>query len=83
MHSLAAGKPAIISDVNQYKEFPDRVCWKVAHDGNEREVLYEYLRHLLGDGNLRAALSHNSLSYVKNVLSLERVVGQWLDAILL
>jgi glycosyltransferase involved in cell wall biosynthesis len=77
-HGLAAGKPTIISDLNQYKEFPDNVCWKLTHDENEAELLYHYLTTLLSNKNLRAALSANSLDYVETVLALDRIVPHWL-----
>jgi glycosyltransferase involved in cell wall biosynthesis len=79
--ALAAGKPAIISDVNQYREFPDRVCWKVTHDENESQLLYEYLVALLSNRNVREELSRNSLDYVESVLALDRVIPQWLRLI--
>lgn len=81
MHALAAAKPAIISDINQYKEFPDRVCWKVAHDENEAQLLYEYLTVLLSNRNVREALAENSVDYVKSVLALDRVIPEWLRVI--
>ena len=81
MHSLAAAKPVIISDVNQYKEFPDRVCWKVTHDEHEAQLLYEYLTVLLSNRNVREALWRNELDYAENVLALDRVVPQWLRVI--
>jgi len=78
MQALAAGKPVIVSDVNQYREFPDRVCWKVTHDENEAQLLYEYLTVLLSNRNVREALSGNALDYAETVLALDRVVPQWL-----
>ena len=78
MHALAAAKPTIISDVNQYKEFPDKVCWKVTHDENESQLLYEYLTVLLANRSLREAMSENSADYVSSVLALDRVIPQWL-----
>ena len=77
MHALAAATPAIVSDVNQYKEFPDRVCWKVPHDGNEAQLLYEYITVLLSNRDVREALSQNSADYVESVLALDRVAPQW------
>ncbi|HEV8429103.1 MAG TPA: glycosyltransferase family 4 protein [Pyrinomonadaceae bacterium] len=77
MHALAAAKPTILSDVNQYKEFPDKVCWKVTHDEHEAELLYEYLKALLSDRNLRAAISANSSQYVESVLDFAKITAQW------
>jgi glycosyltransferase involved in cell wall biosynthesis len=76
--ALAAGKPTIVSDLDQYKEFPDRVCWKLSHDENQAELLHEYLTVLLSNRNVREAISENSSAYVKSVLALDRVIPQWL-----
>ena len=81
MHALAAGKPTIVSDLNQYREFPDRVCWKVAHDGTEVDVLYAYLTTLLSDKRVRSAMAANAREYADVVFALERVVPQWLRLI--
>lgn len=78
MHALAAAKPTIVSDVNQYKEFPDRVCWKVTHDEHEAQLLYEYLTVLLSNRNVREALAENAVDYAQSVLALDRVIPQWL-----
>ena len=78
MHALAAGKPAIVSDINQYREFPDRVCWKLTHDENEAQLLYEYLSVLLSNRNVREAISANALDYAESVLALDRIIPHWL-----
>ena len=77
MHALAAGKPTIISDINQYREFPDKVCWKLAHDDNQEELLFEYVRTMLANVKVRAALARNASDYARNVLSLEAVSKRW------
>jgi glycosyltransferase involved in cell wall biosynthesis len=77
MHALAAHKPTIISDVNQYREFPDNVCWKITHDESEAEVLYEYLKRLLSSPALRIALSRNVADFVRTTLSWEKIIAQW------
>jgi glycosyltransferase involved in cell wall biosynthesis len=81
MHALAAAKPTIISDINQYREFPDKVCWKLTHDENQAEALYAYISALLSDRNLRAAISDNAAAYVRNVLAWEKITAQWVDVI--
>ena len=81
VHALAAGKPTIISDANQYTEFPDRVCWKLTHDENEAELLFDYLAVLLSNKNVRAALSENAVNYVKSVFAIEKIVSHWLRVI--
>ena len=82
MHALAAFRPTIVSDLNQYREFPDKVCWKLTHDENQAKVLYAYLVTLMSDKNLRAAISRNSAEYVRNVLSWEKISERWVQIIL-
>ena len=82
MDALAAAKPTIISNLNQYKEFPDKVCWKLTHDKDEGAVLYAYLTTMLSDRNLRAAISSNSTEYVESVLCLEKIAARWKQVIL-
>ena len=79
MHALAAAKPTIISNLNQYREFPDKVCWKLTHDEYQAEVLYAYLRALLSGKSLRAAISNNSAEYVRSVLGREKLVARWMQ----
>lgn len=81
MQTLAAGKPAIVSDLNQYREFPDRVCWKLTHDEREAELLYQYLIALLSNKRLRKALAANAVDYAEEVLSLKKIVPQWVEAL--
>ncbi|HEX8491830.1 MAG TPA: glycosyltransferase [Pyrinomonadaceae bacterium] len=79
MHALAAAKPTIVSNINQYREFPDKVCWKLTHDENEAEMLYAYLSALLRDRHLRAAISSNSARYARSVLGPERIIARWMQ----
>ena len=81
MHALAAGKPTIVSDANQYREFPDKVCWKLVHDQNENELLFEYLKTLLAEPRVRAAMSANAAEYVENVLAMHKVRAHWIRAL--
>ncbi len=81
MHALAAAKPTIVSDINQYREFPDKVCWKLTHNENQAEVLYAYISALLSDRFLRAAISDNAADYVRNVLAWEKIIAEWIEII--
>ena len=82
MHALAAAKPTIISDANQYREFPDNVCWKLAHDENQAEVLYAYIRALMSDPHLREKISMNAASFVNTVLEWEKIIARWTEILL-
>ena len=81
MHALATAKPTIVSDMNQYREFPDKVCWKLVHDQDQNELLFEYLRTLLSEPRVRAAMSANAADYVENVLAMDKVREHWIRAL--
>ncbi len=81
MHALAAGSAVVVSDSNQYKEFPDKVCWKLKHDEHEEDLLFEYVRTLLENVTVRNALSRNSAEYARSVLSLKAVSNRWMDVL--
>ena len=81
MHALATAKPTIVSDANQYREFPDKVCWKLVHDQNEHELLFEYLATLLSEPRVRAVMSANAAEYVENVLAMDKVREHWIRAL--
>jgi glycosyltransferase involved in cell wall biosynthesis len=80
-HALAAGRPTIVTDINQYQEFPDEICWKLVHDEKEAELLFEYLRTLLANPSVRAALGRNASQYAEDVLSLEAVSARWAQSL--
>jgi glycosyltransferase involved in cell wall biosynthesis len=82
MHALAAAKPTIVSDANQYREFPDKVCWKLADDENQAEVLYAYIRVLMSDPLVRETISMNASNFVRTVLAWEKIVARWRETIL-
>lgn len=81
MQALAAGLPTVVSDAAQYREFPDSVCWKVPHHGNERVLLSMYLKKLLGDPHLRAAVGRNAAAFAARALSIERISKMWLNEV--
>jgi glycosyltransferase involved in cell wall biosynthesis len=82
MHALAAARPTIVSDANQYREFPDNVCWKLAYDENQAEVLCAYIRALMSDPHLREAISMNAANFVNTVLAWEKIIDRWTEILL-
>jgi glycosyltransferase involved in cell wall biosynthesis len=81
IHALAAAKPTIISDVNQYREFPDDVCWKLAHGQSDLELLSEGLRKLLTEPVVGAAIAARAAAYVEDSLAMAKVRGHWIRAL--
>lgn len=71
------GKAVIVSELNQYTEFPDDVCWKVPICAQEQEVLQEYLKCLIDREDVRAALGENARNYADVVLNPEKIARQY------
>lgn len=71
------GKPVIVTDTNQYREFPDEVCWKIPIDAGEVESLTEMIAYLIDHPKVRAALGQNAQAYAEQVLSPAKIAKQY------
>jgi len=67
--AMKYNKPVIVSDINQYTEFPDDVCWKVMPDQMEVDILKEYIIYLIEHKKVRDTLSANAEEYADNELN--------------
>ncbi len=75
--SFKAGKAVIVSELNQYTEFPDDVCWKVPICAQEQELLQSYLSCLIEREEVRYALGENARNYADVVLNPEKIAMQY------
>ena len=73
--AFQCGKPVIVSEVNQYCEFPDEVCWKVPVGQNEILLLTKELEYLLEHPDVAQQIGHNAAKYARTVLSPVRIAG--------
>lgn len=73
------GKPVLVSNNNQYKEYPDEVCWKVPIDGSETAVLTAMLEQLIIDKKTRFVLGDNARKYADKVLNPERIAEYYAE----
>jgi glycosyltransferase involved in cell wall biosynthesis len=63
---LFAGKPCIITAMDQYNEFPDDCCWKLIPDNEfEVDILAEYLKELAGNSELVTTMGKAASQYAK------------------
>lgn len=81
LRSMAAGKPSIVSNINQYKEYPDNCCWKVDPDEYEEDLLLAYLIELCSNKALRKCMSDNAYSYIGENYNFEKVANEYFDFI--
>ena len=75
------GKPVIVSDINQYKEYPDEICWKLPVNDNEIEILTTMLVYLIEHPKIRKVLGANACRYADEVLNPEKIAQQYRDVL--
>jgi 2-polyprenyl-3-methyl-5-hydroxy-6-metoxy-1,4-benzoquinol methylase/glycosyltransferase involved in cell wall biosynthesis len=61
---MAAGVPAIVSNVGAFSELPDDAVVKVDHDEHAEPLLEAYLRRLIEDKTLRERIGKNARDHV-------------------
>lgn len=71
--TMKAGKPSIVTAINQYLEFPDDVCWKVPLGKMEVPALTAMLKYLLDHEAVREAMAENARAYADHVLNCENI----------
>jgi len=65
LRALAAGRPTLVTDVHQYREFPDEVCWKISAGPEEKWEIAESLITLANRPDAREAMGAAALKYVQ------------------
>lgn len=75
------GKPTIVSDLNQYQEYPDEVCWKLPVCNSEDELLSVYIAYLIDHPEVADALGKNARAYAKYTLDPERIARLYYQCI--
>lgn len=63
---MALGKPVLVTPINQFREFPNNVCWKVDYGPLERRELMAYFRCLREYPEVAEQLGRNTREYVRN-----------------
>ena len=81
LEAFKTGKPVIVSEINQYNEFPDEVCWKIKPDKYEVAVLIEMLNYLIENKDVRTVLGDNAKKYADKVLSPKKIAKQYYNMI--
>lgn len=71
--TIKAGKPCIVTAINQYMEYPDDVCWKVPLGRVEIPALTAMLQYLLDHEEVRSAMAGNARTYADEVLNSENI----------
>jgi glycosyltransferase involved in cell wall biosynthesis len=78
---LAMGKPAMVSNIRQFRELPDHCCPKIDPGPLEEELLCRYFELLAGDRELLEALSAFGLEYIRDNHRVEDTAAEYRDFI--
>jgi glycosyltransferase involved in cell wall biosynthesis/SAM-dependent methyltransferase len=80
LRAFGLGKPALVSEVGAFAEFPDNVCLKVPVGGSsEEEILLAYLRYLATHPAEASAIGANARQWVDEHCNWNRVAEGYID----
>jgi hypothetical protein len=78
---MSKGKPVLLSNYEQFAEFPDDCCLKVDLGPAEEPMLLEYLRLLAGDEALRRRIGENARRYVSTHNHMDRTIQGYVQVL--
>jgi glycosyltransferase involved in cell wall biosynthesis/2-polyprenyl-3-methyl-5-hydroxy-6-metoxy-1,4-benzoquinol methylase len=78
---MAAGVPAVVSNVGAFSELPDATVVKIDHDEYAGPLLEAYLRKLIEDKDLRQQIGRNARKHVLAHHRIETSARSYLDFI--
>lgn len=81
IRAMSYGKPVLISNVNQFREFPDDCCLKVDVCDREQDIILSHLMRLGKDPLLRKSVGDKAKRYAEENCSWKKVAQQYLDVI--
>ena len=74
---MAAGRPILVTNVNQFQELPDDFAWKVDLGPCEETLIGRYLERLYADPELRAEMGERARQYAWDRLSFSLVAEEY------
>lgn len=81
LRAMGLGLPTVVSDYNQYREYPDACCLKVPLGRGEATALRSAIERLLQDAELRRRMGRAAAGYVRRHHSFEEAVPVYLAAL--
>ncbi len=84
MRAFGMGRASIVSDAGSFAEFPDSTCIKVPVDPKEEEYLFEYMRLLAIEPELRGSLGRLARDWATTHCSWDSVAaayGRFVDQV--
>ncbi|MBI4458694.1 MAG: methyltransferase domain-containing protein, partial [Acidobacteria bacterium] len=77
VRALALGKLTLVSDIGAFRELPEEVAIKSPVDDREVDWLYEYMKVLLNEPELRRAVGDKAREYAAQECSWPQVADQY------
>lgn len=74
-------KAVIVSELNQYDEYPDEVCWKVPVCKYETKLLIRYLQYLVDNPSVRNVLGNNAKCYADYIFDPNKIALQYFECL--
>lgn len=81
LRAMSYGKPAIISNINQFREFPDACCLKADVGDKEQNMLLRHLIQLRENPFFRKRLGENARGYIKENCSWNTIAEKYSNII--
>ncbi|MBC8029283.1 MAG: methyltransferase domain-containing protein [Pyrinomonadaceae bacterium] len=78
---MAAGVPAIVSNVGAFTELPDNAVVKIEHGQYAEPLLEAYLRELMENARLRRQIGKNARRHVRANHTIEKSAASYVDFI--
>lgn len=78
MRILAAGKPAIVTDIGSFSEVPDDCCMKIGYD-NEIQEIIGCIDTIMKDPGLLQYYGNNARKFAETYLDIDKIVLEYYD----
>lgn len=77
LRAFGLGRPALVSEIGAFTEFPDDICLKVPVGPGEEDVIFEYLNLLVSRPEIARALGDRAKSFVAAECAWPEVAAQY------
>jgi glycosyltransferase involved in cell wall biosynthesis/SAM-dependent methyltransferase len=77
LRALGLGKPALVSDIGAFAEYPDGVCMKVPPGPGEEDIIFEYLNLLVSRPDIAQAIGERAKEYAARECNWSRVAKRY------
>jgi glycosyltransferase involved in cell wall biosynthesis len=81
LHSMAAGRPVLISETGSFDEVPQDAAIRIPVDSLEEPMLISVFKHLWDDVEFRDAVGTKARQFIETEHSIQRWVNGYVDTI--